>query len=1118
MAKEIALSIKVNVNGTEKVVSNIQQTEEAVKALREELATTSYGSDRFNKISADLQKLRAQLENVDKATEGLGMEKRLRAINDATNLLTGSFSLLTGALTLAAANEEDLLKVQQAEAKAMAAVNIVLGARAISEGLLESRVLRREAAEKLSMITSKVYIATAKGISAALNSVGISAGVASTGVRVLTSALAALGIPALIAGLGLLYEYLTDVNDEFENKAPLDAKEYYDEVKKSIDELNSANQIRLDNFKASGADEKSVLEQNLANTKAVYGKLEQESKDLWDAYARATGEAARNEDQYFSKSKTKYLNQAKQIKENINKITQDLIKADTDRKNAQSDLTNFEKKQEEERVKKAKETAEKLKQIKLKEISDRLAAQLKYVEYLKELGSEEVKVDAEVIERVKKIIDDQNALLELRAENAKSAREKLEEQLQIDIFKVIPKEDERKLFLDSFLSVFNILNKEFEKGNAKLVEGGNKTLEQFVELAIEIEKSNPIYAIGGSDALNALEQYSNNTKRISEINDLLKGSFVGIDGALKKTTLIKELEKLQMAQKGLFTDEARKSLTDYFNLFNKYSEELSGKNIEKLFKIQIDETQALNAIKNIVNQSQQILENETLLPADVPRVLKDRVLDEFKTLGLEYKKLQDGFTDVQKAEVDAYNKKLDELANVFVLLGEKSANTRIDVKAVGEELKILTEISAENEAQLKRQGKAFGEVLDLNAAEFENAVKKIRTTAAESPEAFTEFVNDLINNTGRVQEVVDETGNVVVKGVEGIRDKYLKVLSPERLVKLLQEGAKGLKDINFETEKDITDLITNLTQLELQLGDSITTTLQNIDGTTEVVGSGYASFVDIIDELKKKLKELQEETKKTGKSFEETFSESKFKKIADIILTLFTDISNRISEVSGQQSSLMLEKLAYEQEATLAIIGEANTENKKENEKIAKERAKIDKQYAKEKFDIEKKVRVQELQFGLANAISQSAQAIINAYATLPVAAAIPYSLVLAGITAAQVAVINDQIQFTQSKTFIGRRGGLVMGDTHEDGGVPALLEGGEFVMSRAAVDTYGDTLGMMNSSVGARPLAIDDSRIVQAIAKQNTSTKVPLKTYVLYNDIQNTEKLNNKIEQLARL
>jgi hypothetical protein len=48
--------------------------------------------------------------------------------------------------------------------------------------------------------------------------------------------------------------------------------------------------------------------------------------------------------------------------------------------------------------------------------------------------------------------------------------------------------------------------------------------------------------------------------------------------------------------------------------------------------------------------------------------------------------------------------------------------------------------------------------------------------------------------------------------------------------------------------------------------------------------------------------------------------------------------------------------------------------------------------------------------------------------------------------------------------------------------------------------------------------MSIDDSRIVQAIAKQNLSTKTPLKAYVLYNDIQDTTKLNKKIEQLARL
>jgi hypothetical protein len=358
-------------------------------------------------------------------------------------------------------------------------------------------------------------------------------------------------------------------------------------------------------------------------------------------------------------------------------------------------------------------------------------------------------------------------------------------------------------------------------------------------------------------------------------------------------------------------------------------------------------------------------------------------------------------------------------------------------------------------------------------------------------------------------EVVDETGEVVIKGVDGIRDKFLKVLSPQDLITFIQKGSEGLTDITFESVKEIESLINILKQLELDLGE---------DKFLSPAGEGVATFTDVINELMKKMKELQEETKETGETFAETFSESKFKKISDVVFNIFSETSSRLSELYSTSNSLLLEKLQYAQDTTLSLIGEANTESVAQNKIIAAERLKIEKDYQKKRFEVEKRARIQELQFGLANAVSNSAQAIINQYATLPLAAAIPLSLVVAGLTAAQVAVINDQIQFTQSKTFIGRRGGLIQGDTHEDGGVPALLEGGEFVMSRAAVEQYGDTLGMMNSSVGARPLAIDDSRIVQAISKQNTSTKVPLKTYVLYNDIQNTEKLNNKIEQLSRL
>ncbi len=1119
MAKEIALSIKVNVNGTEKVISNIQETENAVKALREELATTSYGSARFDAITADLQKLRAQLENVDKATEGLGVEKRLRAINDATNLLTGSFSLLTGALTLASANEEDLVKVQQAEAKAMAAVNIVLGVRAISEGLLESRVLRREAAEKISIATSKIYIATAKGISATLKAVGINAGVASTGVRALTSALAALGIPALIVGLGLLYDYLTDTNEALESRAPMTAKEYYDELSKSIDELNTKNQISLENFKASGASEKEVLEQKVRDTKSAYDKLNQANTELWNKYGQLTGEALRNEDGFFFKSKTNYLNQAKVVRENIDKISQDITKADTARKNAEKDLTDFATKQEEERVKKAKEAADKIRAIKIKDIQDRLAIQLKYIEYIKGLGDTEIKVDAEVLERVKKVVAEQDELINLRVQNAKTAREKLDEQLEIDIFKVIPSESEKRLFQDTFLQVFNLLNYGIQKNGEELVDGRSKTFKELLDLSIkfaeqqaeEIMKNDPFAFYVEPPKL--LITYANNLKEIEKIQNELKNNTEGTFDEIiqKQISLSARLSQLKLDNEGLFTDEAKKSLAEYFNLYNRYVNELSGAQIGKTLGITIDKSAAQTAVKSFIDEAQNLLTADNILSGDVNKLLDSKILETFKGLGIEIKKLG-GITDpVRKEEAEAYNKALLSLVETYRSLSLDAAKTKIEVKDVGEELGELTRKSFDNASKLQQQGIITEQVL-------ENTKEKLKTTATESSDAFLSFVQDLIENKGRVNQVLDEQGNIVKKYSEGFRDKYLKAFSPSQLIELLQAGASGLEEINFETEKQITDLINNLTQLELELGDSITTTINNIDGTTEVVGSGYANFAEIIEKLKEKLKELQEQNKDTSKSFEEIFSESKFKKIADMILSIFTDLSQRISDVSAQQSSLMLEKLEYEKEETLAKIGEANTKSDKENKKILEERAKIEKQYAKDRFEAEKKARIQELQFGLANALAQSAQAIINTYATLPTPAAIPFSLLLAGITAAQIAVINDQIQFTQSKQFIGRRGGLIQGATHEDGGVPALLEGGEFVMSRAAVDTYGDTLGMMNASVGARPLAIDDSRIVQAIAKQNTSTKVPLKTYVLYNDIQNTEKLNNKIEQLARL
>ena len=173
---------------------------------------------------------------------------------------------------------------------------------------------------------------------------GINAGVASTGVRVLTASLAALGIPLLIAGFTALLDVLMNTNDELESKAPVTAAGYYDELNESIRELEETNQIRLENARSYNATELELAQQELDDKKAIYQELNEEQEFLWTRYSFFLGEAGRNEDTYFFKSKTNYLNQAEEVKKNIDKITKDLSRYGIAIRNAEKKITEIQQK------------------------------------------------------------------------------------------------------------------------------------------------------------------------------------------------------------------------------------------------------------------------------------------------------------------------------------------------------------------------------------------------------------------------------------------------------------------------------------------------------------------------------------------------------------------------------------------------------------------------------------------------------------------------------------------------------------------------------------------------------------------------------------------------------
>ena len=1050
MAKEIGLKLKITSDGTEKVISSITELEAELASLQKTLKTAEFGSKQFKEAARNIQTLKSRIEDVDKTTEGIGVEKRLRAIGDTTNLVSGSFQLLSGVVGTLTSNEETLKEVQQAEAKALNVLNIALGVRAINEGILESKIFRRELADKAALLTSKAFIATAKGVSAALGLIGIEAGVASTGVRALTAGLAALGIPLLILGITALVDKFSEVNAE----APKirTAKEAYDDFNKTIETTNALQDARIGYIKAIGQDE-AALQTELQKNQDEYNKRLEKQRDLFRDLEIAQQDLALIEKEN-DKVKTKAASdRVKEIQANLDANLVATIKLEAAVKNSEKAITDFTKQEQDKRNAKAKEARDKREQFAIQEIQAKLALQKSYLAELEKFATSEIEVQAEVLDKVKELIENQEALIQERNDFAKKESEKLTTDIDRLFFDVIPTAEDAKLLEDFYIKIFDEIGLNF----SRLPKDAKITFDDLIKLYNELAKEqvNPLFPT------------------ISAIDP-------------------KDIK---------ITDEARQSLLQYFNTIQRFTKELADPKNKDLVKNitgddpakRLEQTNA--ALKKLIDEGVKQLSDETLLAGEAEKNLSSFIQT---TLGLQQKRTT-GLKGPDLTAANAYNERVIILTNTLVELAKKEGQVVIESEKVRVALAGLKLEAAKNEIQLKRLDDFFG-IFDrkLTETELENFGKKLTEAFSTSSEAFTGFLNNIINNT------------------EGIRGKLLRVIDPQDFVKIVQDASLGLENLTFKSEKEITDLIETIKQLELSFGDAIKS--GEVDG--ESLGVGYNTFKDILDKLNIKLKETQNNTKELKKSLQETFSESEFKKIADIVLSSFTQISSQLSSIVQQQNSLLLEQLDYQQAQALAAIDELGDESEEGQRIRNEERLKVEKDYQKKKFDAEKKARVQELQFALANSIAQGAQAIINTYATLPIPAAIPFSVVLAGLTAFQVGVINDQLQFTQNKAYLGRTGGLVEGSSHDTygGGVPTMLEGGEFILNREAVRAYGDQISSINTATGGKPMSIDDSRIVQAIAKQNLSTKTPLKAYVLYNDIQDTTKLNNKITQLARL
>ena len=456
--------------------------------------------------------------------------------------------------------------------------------------------------------------------------------------------------------------------------------------------------------------------------------------------------------------------------------------------------------------------------------------------------------------------------------------------------------------------------------------------------------------------------------------------------------------------------------------------------------------------------------------------------------------------DINEKAVE-FNKTLQETIDkqdeIRKNLKQQLDTGQIDLETYNKKIKNLDEIIAKTED------------LTTGEADFQKILLEI-----------VELQQNQIDNNMTTKELEEEILNVIstkiFKGQEyndltDVQKDLVKEINTD-----LQDQSKLYAEtlsVAEELEKITGKISANITAQEQELSDAQFTQLENFikqnEGQINQVKSFFATLraensnltQEQIDNLQRLIDGIEFNQKFAG-----------IQEFADKVIEEFNQISSGIQGVLASSISLQLEQLNYFEEQSLASIGDATERAKEIQEETRRE-------IAEERFNLEKKARLQELGFSLAGAIANTAQAVLKALATVPPPGGQILAAIYGGIGAAQTAVVLDQINFVKGTEFTGRRGGLIMGEDHENGGVRMngglVLEGGEAILNKNAVAQFSDLLSQINVQTGGRALSIDDSALVQEIRKQNQK---PIKTYVLYNDIRDTNKINTRLEQISRL
>ncbi len=266
-------NLKLNINGVETAIASIEDLETALKATNSELKTLQVGSDAFNAAAKNAQKLQSELDGINAKTKNIDTKEAAKSFAKLGEAVTGAFAVATNAIGLFGSESQDVAKAQ---AQAQQILGVVLGARAISEGVVEGAAAARLVVDKVSIVTTEILTGLFGELNVKEAQKAVADGVATTSQLALNAAMKAAPYVAIIAAIGTLIYLLSDsANAAKEAQAATAA------LSKSVTDLNTGYSELI--------SMQSSIFDSISKYAELTGQLTQEQEDWLYALGQGAG-------------------------------------------------------------------------------------------------------------------------------------------------------------------------------------------------------------------------------------------------------------------------------------------------------------------------------------------------------------------------------------------------------------------------------------------------------------------------------------------------------------------------------------------------------------------------------------------------------------------------------------------------------------------------------------------------------------------------------------------------------------------------------------------------------------------------------------------------------------